>query len=233
MVSTATQDRTGRRTTVVNGASGIPEALRGPVMRRRMSPSRILLGAVLILGFALAGAGVAKQVDTRVPVLATAHPLAAGQIIADTDLTVVRVAAGAGVATMPASARAAVVGRAAAMPLAAGTLLAPGELGDVAWPPAGQAVMAVGVKPGHAPAGLAAGNHVRVLILPTSGGGAPGSSTANATEVLQADATVVSVHEAADQSGTSVVSLLLSSSDATRLASTAGDVSLVQLGAGR
>ena len=172
----------------------------------------------------------ANRVDTRVPVLAAAHNIAAGQTISDADLTVVRVAAEAGVATLPDTQRSTVVGRTAAMPVAAGTLLQPAQLGDVAWPPAGQAVIAVGVKPGHAPAGLTAGSHVTVLIVPTSN--APGTATSNGPPV-QADATVVSVEQATDQSGTLVVSLLLSGSAATKIASTAGEPSLVQLGAGR
>jgi hypothetical protein len=201
----------------------------------RVSVPRVLLGAVLVLGFALAGAVVANRVDTRVPVLAAAHDISAGQTITDADLTVVRVAAEAGVATLPATQRAGVVGRTAAMPLAAGTLLQSAQLGDVAWPPAGQAVIAVGVKPGHAPAGLAAGAHCTVLIVPPSGA-APGNtsgSSSTGSAVVQADATVVSVHSAADQSGVQVVSLLLNGSDATKIASTAGEPSLVQLGAGR
>ncbi|WP_432833064.1 SAF domain-containing protein [Dactylosporangium sp. CA-092794] len=202
------------------------------MIRRRVSVPRVLLGAVLVLGFALAGAVVANRVDTRVPVLAAAHDIAAGQTISDADLTVVRVAAEAGVTTVPEAQRATVVGRTAAMPVAAGSLLQPALLGDVAWPPAGQAVIAVGVKPGHAPAGLAAGSHVTVLIVPTSN--APGTAPSSGpSSVVQADATVVSVEQATDQSGTLVVSLLLSGSAATRIASTAGEPSLVQLGAGR
>lgn len=210
-----------------------PAPTGGPVIRRRVSVPRVLLGAVLVLGFALAGAVVADRIDTRVPVLAAAADITAGQIISDADLTVVRVAAEAGVPTVPDTRRGSVAGRTAAMPAAKGTLLQPALLGDVAWPPAGQAVIAVGVKPGHAPAGLAAGSHVTVLIVPTSGV-APGSgSPATTATAVQADATVVSVHEAADQSGTLVVSLLLGDTAATKIASTAGEPSLVQLGAGR
>lgn len=230
MPSTATLDAKRQ-----SGTTALPQTAptpTGPVIRRRVSVPRVLLGAVLVLGFALAGAVVANRVDTRVPVLAAAHNIAAGQTISDVDVTVVRVAAESGVATLPDTQRATVLGRTAAMPVAAGTLLQPAQLGDVAWPPAGQAVIAVGVKPGHAPAGLTAGSHVTVLIVPTSN--APGTAAASGpSSVVQADATVVSVEQATDQSGTLVVSLLLSGSAATKIASTAGEPSLVQLGAGR
>ncbi len=46
-------------------------------------------------------------------------------------------------------------------------------------------------------------------------------------------ATVVSVEQAADQSGQQIVSLLLAGSDATKVASAAGEARLIQLGAGR
>jgi hypothetical protein len=208
----------------------MPAAL-GPVTRRRVSLPRVLLGVLLILGFALAGAVLGSKLDTRLPVLATAHALSAGQTITDGDLTVVRVAVGSGVTTTPASARASVVGRTAAVPLAAGSLVTPAQVGTLAWPPAGQSVIALAVKAGHAPAGLSAGTHVTVLVVPTAGGTTGTASTA--TQVVSADATVVSIREAADQSGSSIVSLLLVAADATRVASTPGDASLVQLGAGR
>jgi hypothetical protein len=205
----------------------------GPVIRRRISVPRVLLGAVLVLGFALAATVVANRIDTRVPVLAAAHDIAAGQTISDADLSVVRVAADAGVATLPDTQRASVVGRTAAMPVAQGALLQSRLLGEVAWPPAGQAVIAVGVKPGHAPTGLTAGAHVSVLIVATSAA-APGSTgSASTSPAVRAQATVVSVQQAADQSGDLVVSLLLGEADATTISSTAGDASLVQLGAGR
>jgi hypothetical protein len=228
MPSTATLD--AKRPSGTTALPQIASTAAGAVIRRRVSLPRVLLGAVLVLGFALAGAVVANRVDTRVPVLAAAHNIAAGQTISDADLTVVRIAAESGVATLPDTQRATVLGRTAAMPVAAGTLLQPALLGDVAWPPAGQSVIAVGVKPGHAPAGLTAGSHVTVLIVPTTN--APGTATSSGP-VVQADATVVSVEPSTDQSGTLVVSLLLSGSAATEIASTAGEPSLVQLGAGR
>ncbi|MFB9443041.1 hypothetical protein Dvina_51465 [Dactylosporangium vinaceum] len=211
------------------------------MLRRRVSVPRVLLGVLLIVGCALAGAAVANRIDTRLPVLATARPVAAGQTITDADLTVVRVAAEAQVATVPAAQRGTVVGRTAAMPLQAGVLVSAQQLGDVAWPPAGQSVIAVGLKPGRAPAGLTAGTQVTVIVIPSTapgGGGAAGgatggSGTGSGPQVVRADATVVSVSEAADQSGVSVVSLLLSAADAVTVASTSGEAALVQRGVGR
>jgi hypothetical protein len=125
---------------------------------------------------------------------------------------------------MPAAQRGTVVGRTAALPLPAGVLVSAQQLGQVAWPPAGQSVIAVGIKPGRAPAGLTAGTQVTVIVIPsaapgaggTSGTTAGGSANGGEPQVARADATVVSVTDAADQSGVSVVSLLLSAAGAAR-----------------
>jgi hypothetical protein len=226
----------------------------GPVMRRGVSFPRLLFGVLLVLGCALAGAMVVRRVDTRVAVLATARQVGAGQVLTDADLTVVRVAAGSGLATVPDSRRDEVLGRTAVLPLLPGSLLSPGQVGQVAWPPAGQSVVALAVKAGHAPNGLTAGLRVTVLIVSTStstGSGSgttstPATSTTSAasatggvsggedvSRVVRADATVVAIREGSDQSGTTLVSLLLVAADAIRVACAPGDAALVQLGVGR
>jgi hypothetical protein len=190
---------------------------------------RVLLAVALILGFALAGAVLANRVDTRQPALVTARAVSAGQVITDADLRVVPVAADAGVATVPDTGRGSVVGRTARVPLTAGTLLSPAHLGAPDWPPVGQAVAAVAVKPGRLPSGLTAGSRVIVLVLPTANAAGGGAGA----QVVQAQATVVSVQTGGDLSEDTGVSLLLAATDATRVASVAGDVTLIQLGAGR
>jgi hypothetical protein len=189
---------------------------------------RILLSVLLILGLALAGAMVADRIDTRLPVLVTTRALDAGQVITDGDVTVVRVAADATVRTLPQAERGSVLGKTAAVPLVAGTLLCPAQLGAAAWPPPGQAVVAVGVKPGRLPSGVGAGSHVLVLVVASNTGG-----TATSPQVVQAQATVWSLQAAGDQSGDSAVSLLIAETDGRRVASVVGDVTLVQLGVGR
>lgn len=210
-------------------ANGMPSAARGPVLRRRISPLRILFAVVLILGFALGGAVVADRIDTRLPVLAITRAVDAGQVITEADLTVVRVAADSTVTTVPETDRNSVVGSTAAVPLVAGALLSPAQLGAAAWPPAGQSLIAVAVKPGRLPSGVTAGSHVLVLIVPTTTAG----GTESAPGVVQAEATVWSLEEAKDQSGDTAVSLLIAAADGRRLAAVVGDVTLVQLGVGR
>ncbi len=89
------------------------------------------------------------------------------------------------------------------------------------------------VKPGRLPSGLPAGARVTVLVVPTGtpgGAGGAGGGQGGQPQVEKATATVVSVEAAADQSGATVVTLVLSAADATRIASAGGDVALVRLG---
>jgi hypothetical protein len=201
------------------------------VLRRRVSVRRVLLAVGLVLACALAGVVVAQRVDTRVPVLAAAHAISAGQTVTAADVTTVKVAVEAGVATVPAAQLSTVVGRVAAVPLVAGTLLSPAQFGGPVWPGAGEAVIAVPVKPGRLPSGLPAGAQVTVLVVPSgTPGGVTGGGQGGQPQVEKATATVVSVEPAADQSGTTVVTLVLSAGDATRVAAASGDVALVRLG---
>lgn len=211
----------GRRGDRDGKATAVAGALRG-----RVAPTRVLLGLGLVLVMALAGVVVAARVDTRVPVLVVARPVAAGQALVPADVSTVRVAVDPGLATVPAGRRSAVVGRVAAVPLLAGTLLSPYQLGAVVWPPAGQAVVAVAVQPGRVPAGLPAGARVMVLVVPgpnTAGGVEP----AGGGEV-RATAVVVSLQPAPD--GSTVATLLLPAEAATGVVTATGDVALVQLG---
>jgi len=218
----------GTRPSVAGPGAGAPV---GPVLRRRVSTARVLLGVLLVLCLALAGVVVARRVDARVAVLAAAHAIGAGQTLGAGDVVTVLVAADAGLATVPAAQASSVVGRVVAVPLAAGTLLAPNQFGGPVWPGAGEAVIAVPVKAGRLPSGLAAGAHVSVLVLPSgTPGTTAGAGSGGQAVVDSAAAVVVSVQATGDQSGTTVVTLVLGVGDATRVASGGGDVVLVQLG---
>ncbi|GGM29070.1 hypothetical protein GCM10011608_12200 [Micromonospora sonchi] len=229
MTATVERPRAGQHVTRQAGAAV-------PSRPGRRSSRRVVLGALLVLATVV----VFWQVDLRVNAdqsyLAVARPVSAGQVIADADLRVVRVANASGLALLPAGERSQWVGRSAVVPLAAGSLLTAEQVGPVAWPPAGQAVIALPVKPGRAPAGLAAGARVVVLVVPAVTAGQPvpqpGSSTGpnSVAGVRRGVATVVSVEAGADQVGSQLVTLLLAADTAEAVASASGDVSLVQLG---
>jgi SAF domain-containing protein len=198
-----------------------------PALRRRRSTPHILLGAVLVAVFGLGFAVTALRVDPRTAVLALAGPVAAGHVLTDADLTVVRIVPDPSLGVLPEAQRSAVVGRTLRLPMAAHSLLSSDALGPAAWPPKGESLIAVSVKAGRVPSGVEAGAPVLVLVVP--GASSTGGDPANPLAVPQARATVVSVI-AADSSGASVVSLLMTSADAVSIVGAAGEVALVVQG---
>lgn len=193
----------------------------GPVGQRRHG-WRLLAGALVTVAAAAGFALLHTVSDERAPVLAVARQVPAGEVITAADLRVVELRPEAGVAVVPAGRAGSVVGRVAAVPLLPGALLAPGQVGPVVVPGAGQVVVAVRVA--LPPAGLSPGSRVRVLVTPTSvTGGEPPALLARPVA-----ATVVEVG-AADGTGARTVSLLLAASagDQVATAAAAGAVSLV------
>ncbi|GIJ62108.1 SAF domain-containing protein [Virgisporangium aurantiacum] len=196
-------------------------------VRRRRSTPHIVLGALLVLACAVAFAITALRVDPRTAVLTLARAVPAGHTLSAADLTVVRIVPDAALAVVAETQQSSVIGRTLRLPVAANTLLSESMLGPAAWPPSGQSLVAVSVKPGRAPDGLAAGARVLVLVVPTQSGtgSSPGANP------VQVSATVVSV-TAADGTGASVVSLLMTSPDAVRVAGAPGEVALIVQGEG-
>jgi hypothetical protein len=102
----------------------------------------------------------------RQPVLAVAQDVPAGQVIEAGDLREVQVAADAGV--VPAAEAASVIGQVAAVPLAGGSLLAPGQVGsEGAYPPEGLSEVSFAVTAGGAPE-VERGQRVAVFPGPAS-----------------------------------------------------------------
>jgi hypothetical protein len=201
-------------------------SVRVPLVSLRPRRRGWLLVAGLLAMVVCAGAFALVYVgaDARVQVLAAARPLAAGQMITAGDLQVVRIVPDAGMALLPAAGASQVIGRGVSVPVAAGTLLSESLLGPVAWPPGGQAVAALPVKPGRLPAGLAAGSPALVVAVAADPLLDPGSPDGRMTPV---PATVVAVAEGVDGTGTAVVTLLLAHADAVAVAGAAGDLALV------
>jgi hypothetical protein len=214
----------------------------------------VLLGVGLVVACALIFAVMATRSGRPVGVLALSRDVAAGQVLSAADLTTVDVAAGGAAAPglVPAGQKHDWVGRTLTGPLPAGQLLSPANLGPAAWPPDGQAVVAVALQAGHLPAGVVVGSQVRV-VLPAS---APASSTGSSAGLASGpagdrlrsyDASVVQVaglpalgggggaagdgpsRVAASTVGEgAVLSLLMRAQDAATVAANAGrDVSVI------
>jgi flagella basal body P-ring formation protein FlgA len=234
---TAARPRAGTASSA--GAPAQPSSTAASVRGGRRNGKRVALGLLLVVATVAAFWQLDLRRHASESFLAIARPVAAGQALVDSDVKVVRIANTSGLDLLPADRRSEVVGRAAAVPLAAGSLLTAGQLGPSAWPAAGQAVIAVAVKPGRASATLAAGARVVVLVstatATSTATGNPGGAADQPDASRRAEATVVAVTAGADQSGTQLVTLLLDANQAelVAVAAATGEVSLVQLGSAR
>ena len=227
MATTATTARTnGQRA----GERARPTGSRGSGRRRQLP--LVVVGVLLVLGCALAFTDASLHLGSREEVLVLARPVAAGQVLTGGDLRAARVSTGSGLDVVLSGEEATVVGRRAAVPLVAGSLLTASEVGSP--PPVGSGfdVVAVGLKAGAYPPELAPGDRVQVVPVTSSSSG--GTGTASVTTGSPVGATVISIAPAPSGSGTpTVISLQVSTADADEVASlaAAGQASLVELGA--
>jgi len=227
-IATSRPSTNGRQTT--DGADGRKSPGGRPMTagRRRQVPL-IVMGVLLVVGCALGFADTSLSLASHEDVLVVAQPLAAGQVLTTSDLRAVRVSTGTGLQVVPVGEEASVVGRPAAVPLVAGALLTAGEAGAGSPVGSGSDVVAVALKAGLFPPALAPGDRVQVVPVVTSS-----SSTATASG-SPVTATVLGVQLApAASNAATVFSLQVAKTDADGVASlaAAGEVSLVQLGAG-
>ncbi|HZT67399.1 MAG TPA: SAF domain-containing protein [Acidimicrobiales bacterium] len=204
---------------------------RSPVARRRQVPW-VVAGVVLVVGCALAFALASLRLSGGEEVLAVAQPVAAGQVLAASDLRVVRVSPAAGLQPVLAGSEAAIVGRPVSVSLVPGTLLTPADLGSAPPGPAGADVVALALKAGAFPPSVAAGDSVAVIPVANSASAGTTPLTASASPV---SAVVVGVQPAPQgSSADEVVSLSVDPADAATVArlGAAGQAVLVQLPAG-
>jgi hypothetical protein len=196
-------------------------------LRPRRRPSLVLTGVLLAVVCAAAFVWLQLNTDRAVDVLAVARPVAAGQVIGPADVRVARLVPDPSVPMVFATEASSVVGRTAAVPLVAGSLVSPAQLGPAAgWPRSGEAVLAVAVKPGRIPVGVVPGARVQVFTVVAVN--ATGPSGVAGSPVV---ATVVEVRTDVDSSGTTVVSLLVPATATAAVAASGADVALVLLAA--
>ncbi|MGF7235111.1 MAG: SAF domain-containing protein [Frankia sp.] len=208
------------------GRASVPPAPRlATAPRRRISAGRVGLAAGLVALCGLVVTVAFGQAGHRKAVLAVARPVAAGTTITDADMRVVRVSA-QGLSLLPASERAAVVGRIAAVDLAPGTTLSASEVTGTAIPGAGQALVGVLLKPGQLPGRpLVPGDRVQLVTNASSAGSTTaassssdgsssdgGAGSAAGTTRTAAVVDVTPVAAAAD--GSRVIDLQVSAADA-------------------
>ncbi|WP_165950227.1 SAF domain-containing protein [Actinomadura sp. GC306] len=168
----------------------------------------------------------------RVSVVRLSRDVAVGHKITQADLDRAKVAVPPGVTVVPGHQLEQVVGRRAAVGLRKGTLLAASQLTTQQSPPDGRALVAVPMKAGAMPPGLAPGWSVRVVFTFGNQGQEPvaGAPQGRAqTTALRDVAAVVDDVEGPDAEGAMTVSLVVPEADSSAVArqAAAGMVVLV------
>lgn len=218
MGSTTTRDD---RTLDSESVPAATQLLPPPKLRRRPALVAAALAAIC-LGALLAAWAWTSTTNTQ-SVLVARHTIERGAVISADDLARVRLSADPALKPVSASQFDQIVGQRASLDVAEGAMLTPESYTSEVVPAAGQSVVGVALTPAQAPGlDLQYGDHVRVVVTPGQGDDLPGGAP------LVNDATVVGVRQS-DDSGQTVVALLVPKADAAVLAThiAAGNIALV------
>lgn len=186
----------------------------------------IVVGVVLVVGGALGFALLASRLANRQPVLALRRSVPAGQVIKAADLKVIGIAVDGQLVGMPASARSQVVGRPAAVDLAADTMLTRADVGTGTGLDPSKAVVGLALKAGQLPTDDL-GPGARVVLLDT---GDQATTTSGQPAVLgEGRVTSVKRDDGAGGSGTDNVSVVVDRAKAPAVAeaNAAGRIAVV------
>ena len=146
---------------------------------RHRNPTWIVAGVLLVLLSALSGVLLFTSSDDRTEVLVAAADLEPGQPIERSDLRVQRIAADAGVASMPATSADDVIGEHPVGFVPAGTLLSPAMFEAAIPLGADEIVVGAALDPGEAPLSqLAVGDVVELVRVVLPPAGVEGEATA-------------------------------------------------------
>lgn len=196
-----------------------------PSLRRPRNLPGAVLGALLIVVCALAGAALASSTDHRTHVIVVARAVPAGATIRAEDLASAAVSADGSVHGIRAVEAPSVVGRVAADNLVAGTLLVQGELATGPPVASGMTIVGLALKPGFLPASLAPQEKVSVISTPAGSSADPSRGSPG---VLVGAATVYSVGPSPDgQSSLVSVEVPAAAAAAVAEVNAQGGVSLV------
>jgi hypothetical protein len=206
---------------VIEGTRPAIEHRRGgPALRiapsgRQRNVPWMVMGALLVVGGALLFALIASRLAGRQPILALARSVPAGQVIAASDLKVVRISVDGELRGIPAADRRDVLGRPAVTDLGKDTLLTRDDVGAGSGLSRGKAIVGLGLKSGQLPTqDLAAG--ARVVILDT--GELTGGGTTAPKALAEGRVTDVKKEATGASAGTVVVSVVVEEADAPAIA---------------
>jgi hypothetical protein len=197
---------------------------RAVAVRRRNSRGAVALAVGLLGAGTALGVVAVQHAGAREQVLVLVRDVPAGAALTDADLASARQASDPALSMVPASQRAAVVGRYAAGLLTAGSTLTLRALTTQRVPAPGTQLVAVLVKPGQAPArGLVPGDRVSIVGTPGDGDLAP---LQHPVEATVHDQVTVGTGD-----GASVIDLIVADADAPAVARAAasGHVAVIEL----
>jgi hypothetical protein len=201
--------------------------------RRKRRPAVLALGVALVAAGGLGGAALYLTTGQRVPVLALAHDVPAGQPLTVADLTEVRISLDP--ALHPLSADSHVLDMRATTDLKAGQLLTASDLTNDPLVQAGQEVLGVSAKASQLPSSdLQAGAWVVLLYTPSAQGtgigtgaesvpspgasGSAGGRNGGGTLLQSVTVRVVGVGAASQTDGTRVVDVAVPADQAAPVA---------------
>ncbi|GAB7003981.1 hypothetical protein JCM18899A_14530 [Nocardioides sp. AN3] len=192
-----------------------------PKLRRR--PAGLAGGIVAVCLGALVAAWMWTSTTHTEEVLVARVTIPRGSLITASDLARVRINRDPAIHPLPASAYDSVIGKRAALDVAAGGLLTPEATTSRALPPRGQSVVGLSLAAEQLPGlALQTGARVRIIVTPGQNGqasaGIPAFTTAQVVDTRPDEAT-----------GNTVVDVLVPYGDAATLAARAatGNVALV------
>lgn len=203
---------------------------RAPEIRSRVRVQWLLLAAALVV---LAGTLVAwalGRAAERVPVVALAQPVRAGDTIDAADLTTAQVAIDASVTGLvPPGSLDAVVGRIAAVDLGAGTLLSVGMWADDAGLGPDERSVGAVLSPGRFPSGLGHGSTATALDV-RAGVSTTTGEAVDPAGAVSAGVLVRVLEVTTDASGDLVATLAVPSAAAESVATWAANDTLALVG---
>jgi hypothetical protein len=183
---------------------------------------QVAIGLLVTLGFALAALLVHLGSVSRVPALAVAGDVDRGDVITESDVSVIHIATEGGVTHLGQADIGRVVGQTALVDLRAGTLLTADVVADGAGLDEGQGIVGMLLDPGQYPvSGITAGDRVHVV---RSASEVPEAESESGDPVIARGATVSAVEElSGDQR---LVTIVADEADAAAVAAAAGSESL-------
>jgi len=203
------------------GNAPVPRLVPPPKIRRR--PVHIVATiAAIFVGAAIAAWGWTAT-TTSEAVVAARTTIPRGGVITADDLTTTQISGDNTLKVIPGDDIDELVGKRAALDIAAGGLLTPEMATNDNMPPAGQSIVGISLTPAQVPA-ITPGSGDKVRLVATTGeGGEPSSGTPLTTSAEVIDSSTDKV------SGNTVVNVLVPYADAAVLADRAstGNIALV------